>query len=365
MSSSSEENNNRQNYYEKLVKYNSKILINNLNKNNLNKGEIKIFERPSQIANQEKNDENQILTIISRQKNGKTDDDIDIKPLEKNKKTFQEIKMEENLESKYGKGYRILKMAGYQLGKGLGKEGQGITDPILVKKRKERAGINNDDDYENAFDLGKTNNFILGKKRLNEDKNYEETNEELKNFDLILTEFKKDKNDEKKIWSLLDEDRRIKKKYHGKGGRFFGYSNFRKKYKEDFPELKGKEIILKNNEEEKKKELIAKLILMTKDKIINKLRQYYENENNKFIYERVHNNTDNEKNKISSNLEDKILFFKKLNEKKNIYKEPGNHHNLESIINFIEEYIKLYEFNPSLYQKLLNKFSLYCLKFIY
>ena len=362
MNSSSEENNNRQKYYEKLVKYNSKILINNLNKNNLNKGEIKIFERPSQIPNQEKNDENQLLTIISRQKNGKTDDDIDIKPLEKNKKTFQEIKMEENLESKYGKGYRILKMAGYQLGKGLGKEGQGITDPILVKKRKERAGINNDDDYENVFDLGKTNNFILGKKRLNENKNYEETNEELKNFELILTEFKKDKNDEKKIWSLLDEDRRIKKKYHGKGGRFFGYSNFRKKYKEDFPELKGKEIILKNNEDEKKKELIAKLILMTKDKIIDKLRQYYENENNKFIYERVHNNTDNEKNKISSNLEDKILFFKKLNEKKNIYKEPDKHHNLESIINFIEEYIKLYEFNPSLYRKLLNKFSLYCLK---
>ena len=40
--------------------------------------------------------------------------------------------MEENLESKYGKGYKILKMAGYQLGKGLGKEEQGITDPILV-----------------------------------------------------------------------------------------------------------------------------------------------------------------------------------------------------------------------------------------
>ena len=35
----------------------------------------------------------------------------------KQQKTFQEKKMEENLESKYGKGYKILKMAGYQLGK--------------------------------------------------------------------------------------------------------------------------------------------------------------------------------------------------------------------------------------------------------
>ena len=272
--------------------------------------------------------------------------------------------MEENLESKYGKGYKILKMAGYQLGKGLGKEEQGITDPILVKKRKERAGINNGEDYENAFDLGKNNDFILGKKRLNEDKNYEETNEEFKNFDLILEEYKKDKNSEK-IWNLLDEDRRIKKKYYGKGGRFFGFANFRKKFKEDFPELKGKEISIKSIEsagDEKEKEIMAKMLWVTKDKVIDKLRQYYENENNKLIYEKVHNNTNDEKNKIASNLDDKILFFKKLNEKKDIFKEPKKHKDLQSIIDFIDEYIKLYEINPILYQRLLNKFSLYCLK---
>ena len=358
---------NKAQYYEKLLKFNKIIHKNNINKDNQNNSEIKIFPKPSQDPNKGKNDENQFLTIISRQKNAKNknDDEIDIQPLEKiSKKTFQEKKMEENLESKYGKGYKILKMAGYQLGKGLGKEEQGITDPILVKKRKERAGINNDEEYENAFDMGKNNNFILGKKRLSDDKAYEETNEEFKNFDLIIDEFKKDKNNDKKIWSLLDEDRRIKKKYHGKGGRFFGFANFRKKFKEDFPELKGKEISLKSIEnigDEKQKEMIAKLLWMSKDKIVDKLRQYYENQNNKFIYEKVHDNTDNEKNKISSNLDDESLFLKKLNENKYIYKSPKSN-DLLSIINFIDEYIKLYEINPSMYNKLLNKFSLYCLK---
>ena len=357
---------NKDEYYKKLLKYNKKIHKNNINKENQNNADIKIFPKPSQAPNSEKQNENQFLTIISRQKNNsKNTDEIEIQPLEKiNKKSFKEQKMEENLESKYGKGYKILKMAGYQLGKGLGKEEQGITDPILVKKRKERAGINNGEDYENAFDLGKNNDFILGKKRLNEDKNYEETNEEFKNFNLILEEYKKDKNSEK-IWNLLDEDRRIKKKYYGKGGRFFGFANFRKKFKEDFPELKGKEINIKSIEsagDEKEKEIMAKMLWVTKDKVIDKLRQYYENENNKLIYEKVHNNTNDEKNKIASNLDDKILFFKKLNEKKDIFKEPKKHKDLQSIIDFIEEYIKLYEINPILYQRLLNKFSLYCLK---
>ena len=359
---------NKSEYYEKLVKYNKIIHKSNINKEKKNDSEIKIYPKPSQAPNKGINEENQFLTVISRQKTkSKNDDEIEIEPLEKIKKktTFKEKKMEENLESKYGKGYKILKMAGYQLGKGLGKEEQGITDPILVKKRKERAGINNDEEYENAFDMGKSNNFILGKKRMNEDKAYEETNEEFKNFDLIIDEYKKDRNNDKKIWELLDEDRRIKKKYYGKGGRFFGFANFRKKFKEDFSELKGKEISIekiKNIEDDKQKEILAKILWMTKDKIIDKLRQYYENENNKLIYEKVHSNTNSEKNKIASNLEDESFYLKKLNKNKDIYKEPKKAGDLQSIINFIDEYIKLNEINPTLYQKLLNKFSLYCLK---
>ena len=303
-------------YYSNLLEYNKKIHKINKNKESEINSEIKIYQKPSTLKDNKKFDGNELLKVISHQKNSK-EETIDYNlynkeiknDIIKEEKSLKEKRMEENLESKYGKGYKILKMAGYQLGKGLGKEEQGITDPILVKKRKERAGINNEEENEEVFEIGKENNFILGKKRMKEKKDYEETNEEFKNFDLILEEYKKDKNSEK-IWNLLDEDRRIKKKYYGKGGRSFGFSNFRKKFKDEFPELKGKEVIIKNMENMEKEELkenIAKMLWITKDKIIDKLRQYYENENNKFIYEKIHKDTDSEKNKIYENLEDENI----------------------------------------------------------
>jgi len=366
---------NKDKYYSNLIEYNKKIHNKNQNNEIRMNEEIKIYQKPSILQGNKTSDKNKLLEEISHQKNNNSNDinlnEIEIKPYisqinkeNKQQKAFKEKKMEENLESKYGKGYKILKMAGYQLGKGLGKEEQGITDPILVKKRKERAGINNEkENDEDIIDMGKSNNFVLGKKRINEEKNYEETNEEFKNFDLILEEYNKDKNGEK-IWNLLDEDRRIKKKYHGKGGRSFGFSKFRKKFKDDFPELKGKEIFFKNMEKMEKEELkekFAKMIWVTKDKIVDKLRQYYENENNKFIYEKVHMNTDTEKNKIFENLEDENELLQKIKNNK-IYKEPLKHGDLSYIINFIDEYLKLYEENKILYKKILPKFSLYCLK---
>ena len=347
-------------YYSDLLEYNKKIHKNNKNKESEIDSEIKIYQKPSILQSNKKFDENELLKVISHQKNSKEEKIEYNKEIRKGK---EKSKMEENLESKYGKGYKILKMAGYQLGKGLGKEEQGITDPILVKKRKERAGINNEEENEEVFEIGKENNFILGKKRMKEEKEYEETNEEFKNFDLIIEEYKKDKNNEK-IWNLLDEDRRIKKKYYGKGGRAFGFSNYRKRFKDDFPELKGKKIIIKNMENMEKEELkenIAKMLWVTKDKIIDKLRQYYENENNKFIYEKIHKDTDSEKNKIYENFEDENIILQNLNNNI-IYKEPDKHNDLMSIINYIDEYLNLYEKNRLLYQKLLKKFTLYCLK---
>ena len=105
-----------------------------------------------------------LLKVISHQKNSKEEKIEYNKEIKKERIKEEKSKMEENLESKYGKGYKILKMAGYKLGKGLGKEEQGITDPILVKKRKERAGINNEEENEEVFEIGKENNFILGKR---------------------------------------------------------------------------------------------------------------------------------------------------------------------------------------------------------
>ena len=373
MNNSSKE---KKEYYSSLQEYNKKIHNQNINKETIINDEIKIYQKPSNL--QVNNNKNNFLSEISKQKNN---NNININLNESNKipinkeqtqnkerKTFKEKKLEENLESKYGKGYKILKMAGYQLGKGLGKEEQGITDPILVKKRKERVGIKNNEEENFDEDVGLNdgnNNFILGKKRMQEEKDYEETNEEFNNFNLILELYNKDKNSEK-IWNLLDEDRRIKKKYNNKNGRYFGFLKYKKKFKNDFPELKGKEINIKtleNLQKEELKEKISKMILVSKEKIIDKLRQYYENENNKFIYEKVHNNTNIEKNTINDNLEDENNFLQKL-QKNPKYKEPIKHKSLLDIINFIEEYLNLYEINPIMYKKILSRFSLYCLKIV-
>ena len=363
---------NKEKFYSNLIEQNKIIYDKNQAKDVKINSEIKIFEKPS-VYQGKTSDENQFLKVISHQKSSSKennlqdilikDDKIHINK-DKNKNNeqqlFQEKKLEENLESKYGKGYKILKMAGYKLGKGLGKEEQGITDPILVKKRRERAGINNEIENEEEFDIGKDNNFILGKKRKSEEYNYEETNEEFKNFDLLLEEYNKEKNSEK-IWNLLDEDRKIKKKYHGKGGNSFGFSNYRKKFKEYFPELKGKEISIKNIEKNELKEKIAKMVWITKDKIIDKLRQYYENEDNIFIYKKIHQNTDIEKNKIFGNLEDENLFLQNFKENQT-YKEPDKNGDISNIINYIEEYSKLQDSNPIIYKKLFGKLTLYCLK---
>ena len=147
---------NKDKYYSNLIEYNKKLHKNNQSLESKINSEIKIYEKPSILKDSKNSTQNQLLSVISHQKNTSNEinlNEIELKPnissINKDKtkasdqKSFKEKKMEENLELKYGKGYKILKMAGYQLGKGLGKEEQGITDPILVKKRKERAGINN------------------------------------------------------------------------------------------------------------------------------------------------------------------------------------------------------------------------------
>ena len=78
----------------------------------------------------------------------------------------EEKKLEKKLEDKYGLGYKLLKKYGYKLGSGLGKEEQGISDPIEIIKRKSRTGISTNEEYENINKDDKSTNYILGKKRI-------------------------------------------------------------------------------------------------------------------------------------------------------------------------------------------------------
>ena len=116
---------NKDNYYSNLVEYNKKIHNKNQNKEIMNE-EIKIYQKPSILQGKQTSDKNKLLEEISRQKNTNSQDinlnEIEIKPYKspinkekeniqnQQQKTFQEKKMEENLESKYGKGYKILKI---------------------------------------------------------------------------------------------------------------------------------------------------------------------------------------------------------------------------------------------------------------
>ena len=351
----------KQTYYYKLIEYNLSLNAKNNLQNQQDISDLKYYPKPSEQQKKSSTEE-KLLSIVSKQKKNSSSEIINLSENKNTKKTEHDKKMEENLESKYGKGFKILKMAGYQIGKGLGVNEQGITDPIMVKKRKERAGISNDEEFENAFDMGKENEFIVGKKRLKEEKEYEETNEEFKNFELLLSEYKNNPNDYDKIWSLLDEDKRIKKRFYGKGGKFMGFKNFRMKFKDELPELKGKKIKIVGNNEEDKKKLLAKMMWASKDKIVEKIRKLYENINDKLLCEKITNTNNIEKNKISANINAHNIIINKLLQNSKSFKCPEKHKDLLSVINYIQDYINLIDSNPKLYKNKFNKFSLYCIK---
>ena len=101
----------------------------------------------------------------------------------------RDVSLEKKLCEKYGKGYKILKSIGYKIGQGLGRREQGISDPIFVRRREERKGINGSGESLVGGERG--DNFMLGQKRLKEEKAREETEENLSNFEGLTQIFLK------------------------------------------------------------------------------------------------------------------------------------------------------------------------------
>lgn len=251
--------------------------------------------------------------------------------------------LEKNLEEKYGIGYQLLKKAGYKIGNGLGKEEQGITDPIEIKKRIKNSGLSKNNEYEDVFKNDKKNNFVLGKKRENENKIKEEINEDILNFENLINEFRNNPNNEEKIMKLLS---RVKK---GKSDKQYNVFN------------------PNPNNQKNNKEYYANLLSQIKKKVCDYLLLYYSNSNNKVVYEKLNEtvNDDNKNNFIEC--EEKQKFFEKLQKNKNFYFTPlkestDKEEVLLSIHSFITNYIDLCSQHEKLYKYSYNKLTKFCLE---
>lgn len=96
----------------------------------------------------------------------------------------EEKKTEAKLKETFGKGYAMLKKIGYKLGSGLGKNEQGITVPIEIKKRKKNAGISNEKEDEDKSEKNILNTLNTISKL--KEKHIEIGRNELDEFEKIL-----------------------------------------------------------------------------------------------------------------------------------------------------------------------------------
>lgn len=251
--------------------------------------------------------------------------------------------LEKNLEEKYGIGYQLLKKAGYKIGNGLGKEEQGITDPIEIKKRTKNSGLAKNNEYEDVFKNDKKNNFVLGKKRENESKIKEEINEDILNFENLINEYRNNPNNEEKIMKLLSQVKKEKR-------------------------VKQFNVVNPNSKNQNKnKEYYANLLYQTKNKVCDYLLLYYSNSNNKVVYEKLSEtvNDDNKNNFIEC--EEKQKFLENLQKNKNLYLTPlidctDKEKVLLSIQSFITNYITLCNQHERLYKYSYNKLTKFCLE---
>lgn len=131
-------------------------------------------------------------------------EDFTIEKADKIGNKQEEKKVEAKLSKKYGKGFEMLKKAGYKVGAGLGLNKQGIIDPIIAKKRKKGAGISEEEksrkhlkedseEDEEMIAFKKKEDLFLGKKQKEIERKKEESKTELDEFEKLIEKWRKDR----------------------------------------------------------------------------------------------------------------------------------------------------------------------------
>ena len=298
--------------------------------------EIKIFNKPSEKSKQLPTKNEKIISEISKLKANNNNQNIS---------QYERIKLEENLVNKYGKGYKLLKLSGYKIGSGLGINEQGITDPIEVKMKMNKGGINPNDEHLNPLNNDEKNNYLLGKKRINLNEKVQKLNKEFEGFEELINNYKNNNKDEKLLKIIENYKRQFKKK--------------RKKNK--FNELINRTInykLLKNFDVETNKKIITNLIFLTKNKILEYINNSYNNINNKIINNKLSINTIEEIDKYSNKINTEEIF---INQIKNILYENIEYNNLQIINEYIIKFINLFNSNKYLYKNKYNNLTIYCM----
>jgi tuftelin-interacting protein 11 len=124
--------------------------------------------------------------------------DIEKKLKKKNEK--EEKNLEKTLNKKYGKGFQMLKKAGFKVGSGLGKDEQGMTDPIKIIKRKKQLGISEEDKKheQEESEMNKVyetkDDYFLGMKKTIKEKQKEEKKGEIDKFEQFIEKWSKIKH---------------------------------------------------------------------------------------------------------------------------------------------------------------------------
>ena len=298
--------------------------------------EIKIFNKPSEKSKQLPTKNEKIISEISKLKANNNNQNIS---------QYERIKLEENLVNKYGKGYKLLKLSGYKIGSGLGINEQGITDPIEVKMKMNKGGINPNDEHLHPLNNDEKNNYLLGKKRINLNEKVQKLNKEFEGFEELINNYKNNNKDEKLLKIIENYKRQFKKK--------------RKKNK--FNELINRTInykLLKNFDVETNKKIITNLIFLTKNKILEYINNSYNNINNKIINNKLSINTIEEIDKYSNKINTEEIF---INQIKNILYENIEYNNLQIINEYIIKFLNLFNSNKYLYKNKYNNLTIYCM----